>query len=1341
MSKKWVLSILIILTAGVALSQAILGSQVFSKKIEHLAEAELEKVIGRPVSIDEASLNLLSSSVSFKGVTLASDTPNRPPLFSAKSIQIYVSPGSIFTEVFLIRKIEIDTPLFQVAATDLEKEGIFKSTQSAQGTGNQGMPKVVVQAIILQDGLFHFEGGTQGLESFSLSKFSSEIKPNLGMDQFDVEFNAEKGMVRFEGEGREVNFFEAQLAIHPDQVQVKKVFIASGKATFLADGQIKLKDEKPLDLHVDLHLPLEEIPLAGLGQKVGDYLKERPISGEIAFIGRLTGAIPNVVLNGKLLLPKLDLDGQSVVSSANGEFSYQDQKIVLGGVSGDLFTGAFSGALEAEWPHLSENQSGAQKNPAFKAQLQYENIPLEQGFALMPLTDDLKSISLKGLFASGDLSVSHVPDAADPLEAKGIARVMRLPLFSPPVLEDSRPVEKMLALFQNGSLKWDWSAAGLGLKEGALAFPETALSFDGKWSQSAGLMLDTGLSSDHVEVFAEVFHLPLKGKLHANGLLSEEKGKPVFHGGFLLEAGTLKGQSFTSLASELHYKEKQLKLVKAVLAIPAKQEEGLPPSPEGLYSAEGTLKLSVSNVPYFDFRVNVQSGNPQEVFQFLELEIPLYSVVHGAIIVRGDPDIFIVKGPFTLEAGSLYGEAFKQGRVDLTVSEKEVLLENAVLSHDKSLVTGKGAIRYDETYSLALKGEGLRVQKTHLLNWIPPNLRAGIGLVVSGEGSFKNPKILFVAAVKDFQYDSFSAGRGRIKADWHDKEIAFEASFPNKNISVAGEVKIAPDFPVHFAGSFEDFEIDPLLKPYLSGPLIDVKIHASGKVSGSGAILKPALLNLSGDLSKVVADFGSYQLENDGPLAIQAKSGKFIFQNTRFKGENTALELNGSLTLLKSWGLFLKGEADLNLITFFSKKIATAQGKAVLDLAISDDWAAPRLRGELTLRGGKIRAVNFSQSLEITSLSAVFNERQVVLDHLQGKLGGGDFYATGKTTLAGFKAGDFGFLLELKKVRLDLADELPGTLRGELFFQRKGLEQTLKGDLVLKNISYEKKVDLKQLVSNLIKKRGNQLSEETPMIGQTKINIHLYGKEDIWISNNLAKMPLVVDLFVKGSFDRPQLLGRVDTADGEIYFRKNIFKVSSGAVNFLSLDDINPSFELNARTTARNEVTERNYDIDLGVSGTLSQITLTWNSFPSLPEGDILALLAIGRTTAELARGGGGAGNEATHFVVSELFANPVEQVTEIVGAPVEQITGIDQIRVEPSIDGTDANATVGTRLTAEKRLMNDRLVVIYQTTLDPSEEEVIRMVYEVDRNISLVGKRDKDGQIGGDIRFRFEFR
>ncbi len=1340
MSKKWILSILITLIVLVGLSQVILQSPFFSERIVGIAATQLEKIVGQAVSIESASINLMTASIALESFVIASEQAGAPPLFSAETLRVYVSPGSIFTEIFLVRKIEIDAPNIQLSGDGSQKLPFLKKVKSKQG-GGFASPVFIIREIRVSDGHLFYKGNGV-LKELSLSGISSEIRPDLKMRQFEINLIASKGMVSTEEMTKEIDQFQGEMLVDPDKIEIMKAEMFSGPMSLNVKGDIRLKTEKPLDLHLDLKLPIESIASFGLDQAVTVFIKNQSVSGTLVFTGVLSGGIPDISLNGKLELPALRAVDQAI-GSVEGVVSYHADKVGFSAVSGKIFSGSFSGDFEAEMLPLSQNNGKEKRQLAFKSNLKYEGIPIDQVLNVSPFRDRVKGLTLKGIFASGDVALAGPGKENDRVQVFGSLRVERRPLFSPPLEAESSSIQKLIALLKRGKLDWRWSPKGMVLQEAEFLLPETKVSIDGSWSNEKGLSLDARLSSQEVSQIATIFHTPLAGEMNVNGVFTHLDGISIFEGGVLVEKGQLRGQTFTSFASGLYLKGTQIRIKEAVLRVPAKRKEEIGKSgpPAGLYLAKGKLDLEDLKAPHFDFKVEIKAGNPQEVFQFLDLKVPLYSTVNGSITVRGVPESYFVKGPFELNAGSIYGEDFDQGWADLTVSEKEVLLENVVLTKGKGLLTGKGVIRYNHTYSLAIKGEDLRVQGTHLLRWMPPSLTARVGLVVSGEGSFEKPQFQFVAAIKDLHYSELSSVRGTIKADWHDKEISFEGDFPDKKISVKGDVQVAPFFPYTFSGSFDQFRIDPIVNEYLPGTIGEVVLQVSGKLSGSGEISKPALLTLSGDLSELRADFGEYQLQNDGPLAIQAKEGTFLFKNTRFKGENTALVLNGSLTIFQRWGIFLKGKADLNLITFFSKKIASGKGEAVLDLAVSDEWASPKFRGELKLQEGRIRTAHLSQLIKVSALSALFNERHVILENLQGKLGGGDFHATGKVVLDGFKAGDFGFLLELDQVRLDLAKDLPATVKGELFFQKKGLDQTLDGDLSVKHIYYEKKVNLKTVVADFLKKKGNTLSEETPIIGQTKINIHLYGKDDIWIANNLTKMPLEIDLILKGLFDHPQLLGNIDVPKGEIYFRNNTFRVTSGSVNFSKPEEIDPVFDLRARTTVRNVVTDRNYDIDLELSGTVSQINLRWNAFPALSEGDILALLAIGKTTADLVQVGGRSDTEATNFVVSEFLADPLEQVTGVVGKPVEDITGIDDIRVEPSIDDRNPDATIGTRLTAEKRLLEDRLIVIYQTTLDPSEEEVIRMVYEVNKHISLVGKQDEDGQVGGDIRFRFEFR
>ena len=61
--------------------------------------------------------------------------------------------------------------------------------------------------------------------------------------------------------------------------------------------------------------------------------------------------------------------------------------------------------------------------------------------------------------------------------------------------------------------------------------------------------------------------------------------------------------------------------------------------------------------------------------------------------------------------------------------------------------------------------------------------------------------------------------------------------------------------------------------------------------------------------------------------------------------------------------------------------------------------------------------------------------------------------------------------------------------------------------------------------------------------------------------------------------------------------------------------------------------------------------------------------------------------------------------------------------------------------LTIGKRLFEDKLFVIYSTALGIVEEDVIRLEYKIDRNLSLIGSRSQIGSVGADMKYKFEFR
>ena len=108
--------------------------------------------------------------------------------------------------------------------------------------------------------------------------------------------------------------------------------------------------------------------------------------------------------------------------------------------------------------------------------------------------------------------------------------------------------------------------------------------------------------------------------------------------------------------------------------------------------------------------------------------------------------------------------------------------------------------------------------------------------------------------------------------------------------------------------------------------------------------------------------------------------------------------------------------------------------------------------------------------------------------------------------------------------------------------------------------------------------------------------------------NSFAKLAGSVDLTVQGTLAVPSALGacglrmRIQTYLGTKY------ELERGSGYFSNPVRIDPTIDLDA--TARVE----NYDITIGVHGTVANLKPTYRSEPPLTEADIFNLLALGRT-------------------------------------------------------------------------------------------------------------------------------
>jgi len=123
--------------------------------------------------------------------------------------------------------------------------------------------------------------------------------------------------------------------------------------------------------------------------------------------------------------------------------------------------------------------------------------------------------------------------------------------------------------------------------------------------------------------------------------------------------------------------------------------------------------------------------------------------------------------------------------------------------------------------------------------------------------------------------------------------------------------------------------------------------------------------------------------------------------------------------------------------------------------------------------------------------------------------------------------------------------------------------------------------------------------------------VHLSSSPQLNFQNAYAKLAGNVDLRLRGTVASPSLIGRVSITEGSAIVAGTRYDLQRGDIFFTNPVRIEPSIDLNA--TARVE----DYDITLGLHGTPQKLAVTYRSDPPLPEADVVALLALGRTESQ----------------------------------------------------------------------------------------------------------------------------
>jgi translocation and assembly module TamB len=478
---------------------------------------------------------------------------------------------------------------------------------------------------------------------------------------------------------------------------------------------------------------------------------------------------------------------------------------------------------------------------------------------------------------------------------------------------------------------------------------------------------------------------------------------------------------------------------------------------------------------------------------------------------------------------------------------------------------------------------------------------------------------------------------------------------------------------------------------------------------------------------------------------------------------------------------------DLSRLSADLPELARASGTLTAALRLTGPPSAPRTTGDAHVRRAELALRGSPLALEDLNVDVVVGGGELVVERASARLGLGTVEATARMPIRGLELGTATAAITARGVKLPVSDgvdvvadaDLSATFRPGAAGEGPAGERNLpavKGTVALTQFRYTRpitmNVDLGQLTGR--SKSARAVETYDPADDLVRFDVTVVSPKPLRFTNNLADMALEITppgLVLSGTNQRFGARGALRVLpDSKLQLRASEFDVREGTVRFDDPYRIAPMIDLRAQTeyrryastaaeqgaapgasaaasssagtaggsTGGNAGTSGLWRIQLHAHGDVDNLAIDLTSDPPLGKEDILLLLTIGMTRAELDRG-----------LASTLGESAgLEALTTLTGADkaVKTIVPlIDDFRFGTGYSSrsgrTEPTVTLGKRLT-------DRLRASVTTGLSEAREVRSSIEWKVGPRVSVQGSYDNAndassssvGNIGTDLRFRLEF-
>ncbi len=673
-------------------------------------------------------------------------------------------------------------------------------------------------------------------------------------------------------------------------------------------------------------------------------------------------------------------------------------------------------------------------------------------------------------------------------------------------------------------------------------------------------------------------------------------------------------------------------------------------------------------------------------------------------------------GSVAMDRGAIYGEPVASLRAEASLANNVLKVSSASAGEAGGELSASGSYDFNaKTFVLDAHGSGIDVAQ---IGWVSNhNLEAAgkLSLSVSGSGSLDDPRITANATFNSLTLGGQQFGVFEVTAHTASHSLIYNATtqLEGADLRLQGQTEMKPGYSTKARLEFSRFNIGALFRmAHVDAFTADSAL--AGTVTLDGPLADIKQLRGEASLQQAAVTVAGVHLESDGAAHATLAEGKIHLDPLHVTGDNTDLRAQGSLSLEGSRQLDLSANGSINLKLAESlDPDLTASGVTTFQLEAHGPLQNPGLQGSVDFQNGALSLEDLPNGLSQLNGTLEFNQNRLEVKSLTAMTGGGQL------NLGGYLAYQHGIFADLtvtgKSVHIRYPEGVSSLADLTLHLQGSQNNLLLGGDVLITHFAVSPDLDLASLAVTA----GSSVQAIAPPdapSNHVRLDVHIASLPQLNFQNAFAKLAGDVNLRLRGTLATPSLLGAVSITEGSALIAGTRYELERGDITFTNPVRIEPIIDLSA--TAHVE----DYDISLGLNGTLQKLSVSYRSDPPMAEADVVSLLALGHTA-----------NQQRLYTQQQEQANNSLTTDALLGGAlnatvsnrVQKLFGAGSVKVDPNYLGAFGNST--SRVTVQEQL--GRIVTLtYATDINTTSQQLLQAEVAINRHVSLVVARDESG-------------